>query len=751
MKRLILSVFLTLIIATLAHAQADSTGQTITLSNAVAVSGNGSTISTERWGAVRVNVTISASDTVAFQIYNGSAYVTTSNAFNVADPATAVSGATATGTFIVITNGANFRAPVTHVSGTTSVVATQIFITTAKAGGGGGSLSANSFWDAAGDLAVGTGANTAARLPIGTANQFLQVNGDATGLEWATLAGGGDALVADPLSQFAATTSAQLAGVITNETGSSLLVYNTSPTLVTPVLGVAAATTINKVALTAPATGSTLTIADGKTLTASNTLTFTGTDSSSVAFSAGGTVAYAANNLSVFASTTSAQLAGVVSNETGSGVLVFGTSPDFTTGITIGSVAVPTISSTNTFTNKTLTASNNVLGGVTMTLGSDADGDTYYRASNVLTRLAKGTAGQVLTMNAGATAPEWAAAGGGGGTTINATDGVLPYRSNSTTFADSPLTRTSSSLITSAATLLVNPAVNTNGLAVASYSLTGSNTQPALSLTGTWNTAGEAIAVFVNITDTASDAASNLIDLQIGGSSRFWVSKGGLVTSTQGFIGGNHYTGANSYFGSSGRTIFNSPSDGVITVSNNAATDFGRLQLGGTTSSYPSFKRSTTNIAVRLADDSADAGLTVGNFAASDDTPTLSDTGFANCTGLSTVSNVVTCVVSTRKVKQDFADFDNGLEAIRRIQPQTFAYKKDTIYFDNNRTHLGLIAENLQAANPLLVSLTNQTGTGLLQPEPMALHAITISAIQTLDAKITRLEREIAELKAARR
>jgi hypothetical protein len=58
----------------------------------------------------------------------------------------------------------------------------------------------------------------------------------------------------------------------------------TSPTLTTPALGVATATSINKVAFTAPATGSTLTIADGKTLTASNSLTFTGTDSTSFAF-----------------------------------------------------------------------------------------------------------------------------------------------------------------------------------------------------------------------------------------------------------------------------------------------------------------------------------------------------------------------------------------------------------------------------------------------------------------------------------
>jgi hypothetical protein len=41
-----------------------------------------------------------------------------------------------------------------------------------------------------------------------------------------------------------------------------------------------------------------------------------------------------AQNLSVFAATTSSQLAGVISDETGSGALVFGTSPTFTTNIT---------------------------------------------------------------------------------------------------------------------------------------------------------------------------------------------------------------------------------------------------------------------------------------------------------------------------------------------------------------------------------------------------------------------------------
>lgn len=52
---------------------------------------------------------------------------------------------------------------------------------------------------------------------------------------------------------------------------------------------------------------------------------------------------------------------------------------------------------TDTFTNKTLTSSANVLGGVTMTLGSDATGDIYYRAAGgALTRLANGGVNKVL-------------------------------------------------------------------------------------------------------------------------------------------------------------------------------------------------------------------------------------------------------------------------------------------------------------------------------------------------------------------
>lgn len=64
-------------------------------------------------------------------------------------------------------------------------------------------------------------------------------------------------------------------------TGAKMVLQN-GPTLIAPVLGTATATTINKVTLTAPATGSTLTIADGKTLTANNSVTLAGTDATTM-------------------------------------------------------------------------------------------------------------------------------------------------------------------------------------------------------------------------------------------------------------------------------------------------------------------------------------------------------------------------------------------------------------------------------------------------------------------------------------
>jgi hypothetical protein len=76
--------------------------------------------------------------------------------------------------------------------------------------------------------------------------------------------------------------SANLRSAVTDETGTGALVFATSPTLVTPTLGVATATSVNKVTITAPATSAVLTIANGKTLTVNNSITFAGTDATTM-------------------------------------------------------------------------------------------------------------------------------------------------------------------------------------------------------------------------------------------------------------------------------------------------------------------------------------------------------------------------------------------------------------------------------------------------------------------------------------
>lgn len=62
---------------------------------------------------------------------------------------------------------------------------------TVMSGGGGGSVATDAIWDAKGDLAVGTGANTASRLAVGTNGYVLTADSaEATGVKWASVSGG---------------------------------------------------------------------------------------------------------------------------------------------------------------------------------------------------------------------------------------------------------------------------------------------------------------------------------------------------------------------------------------------------------------------------------------------------------------------------------------------------------------------------------------------------------------------------------
>jgi hypothetical protein len=130
--------------------------------------------------------------------------------------------------------------------------------------------------------------------------------------DWVTVANTGT------LTQFAATTSAELAGIISDETGTGALVFANTPTFVTPILGTPQSATLTN------ATG--LPVATGISGLGTGVATFLATPSS-------------------------ANLASAVTDETGSGALVFGTSPAITTSITTGSTTFALVNTTATTVN----------------------------------------------------------------------------------------------------------------------------------------------------------------------------------------------------------------------------------------------------------------------------------------------------------------------------------------------------------------------------------------------------------------
>ncbi len=146
-------------------------------------------------------------------------------------------------------------------------------------------------------------------------------------------------------------------------------------TFVAPVLGAATATSINKVAITAPATSATLTILDGKTLTANNSLVMAGTDGTTMTFPS-----------------TSATVARTDAGQTFTGVNVM-TSPELagTVNLSGGQIAFPSTQSASADTNTlddyeegtyTITVTCAISG--TVTLNSSLDMASYVKIGRLI-------------------------------------------------------------------------------------------------------------------------------------------------------------------------------------------------------------------------------------------------------------------------------------------------------------------------------------------------------------------------------
>jgi hypothetical protein len=180
--------------------------------------------------------------------------------------------------------------------------------------------------------ATGTGSvvlNTSPSLitpALGTPSSATLTN--ASGLP---IASGVSGLGTGIASFLATPTSSNLASAISDETGSGALVFGTSPTLTTPALGTPSSATLTN--------ASGLPIASGVSGLGTGVASF-------------------------LATPTSSNLASAISDETGSGALVFGTSPSLITP-TLGVASGTSLALTgNTVSNSTSTGALTVAGGV---------------------------------------------------------------------------------------------------------------------------------------------------------------------------------------------------------------------------------------------------------------------------------------------------------------------------------------------------------------------------------------------------
>jgi len=231
-----------------------------------------------------------------------------------------------------------------------------------------------------------------------------------------------------------------------------------------------------------------------------------------------------------------------------------------------------------------------------------------------------------------------------GGVTGTGTANTIPKFTAASTIGNSLLTDTGTLAYTGngasgAAALLLSGTIFTGGGAT--------NTKPQLLVepngatsTG-WSNLGTVIGA-----NAPSGFTGNLFDVQVNGVSKFKFDAAGTFTA---MVGGQSFDqfgnvtasgeirpGTTSSLSWLSRSRLQSPSDGVVELSNSAVTDFSRLQLGGTSSSFPALKRNNAVMVFRLADDSADGWFTYagGNcFLQADQTnATTTFANINNCT-----------------------------------------------------------------------------------------------------------------------
>ena len=553
--------------------------------------------------------------------------------------------------------------------------------------------------NASGNIGLRAAAGTSSytlTLPssVPTASQVLGVSGisgDVATLTWTTVSvsavstfSGGTTGLTPATATSGAVTLAGTLGVenggtgVTSSTGSGSVVLSNSPVLVTPALGTPSSATLTN------ATG--LPISTGVSGLGTGVATMLSTP-------------------------TSANIIAAVTDETGSGALVFGTAPSVSSLIVTSGGA--------NITGNLVANSSGATAGEVRIVEPNGSEYTALRAqaqtSNITYTLpaADGTSGQLLSTN-GSGALSWASMSGWGltGNSITASTAALgaaptggSWLGTTNSAALSIATNNSTRMIIASlggismgSTLTVNDLITGNNGATISGTLTVNNGINAATTINTGTSTGAVTiggtgAQTINIGSTALTAATTqTVNIGTAGSSS-------AIKNVN--IGSN------------------SSSSSVVVVSGT-----GGISLNTNANQPTNINTGTSTGAVNIATGSSGGVVTIGRSGG-----TLSTLGSLGHTGDITVSGNVTAAAF-------FESSDRRLKNVVKRDGDVAYFKwKDA---RDSKLHIGYLAQEVQQLLPDQVRADNK---GML----------SVNYIEVLVAKIRELEKRIEELEKCRK
>ena len=411
---------------------------------------------------------------------------------------------------------------------------------------------------------------------------------------------------------------------------------------------------------------------------------------------------YTTNKINVLAATSSAELAGVISDETGTGSLVFANSPTFVTpalgtpsalvgtnisgtaaNLTAGTATtIPSLSGDVTSSGNSVTIANDVVGEAKLSAASPQN-DYVLVADDAVTgglKWAENTAGDITGVN--------------GGTNITVTSGAGPVPNVNLDSAISLANVTTSSKIIVGADSNFDTGTpyiaSQGGVRSSTFTSRVQNTSMSISPHGTGSlnlsstgTAGGVPRVNIKcstapilIEASSSTAANSIIIFRSGGSA---TSDGKFVVQNTGPripepSSGNHYLNFSDAGGTTGTGLRNS-TDGTLEIrSKNSSTadGWGRAYHSGMVSGDGAFFQSSVNLG------SVGSGLLTSNFSASQ-----------VHAGFTTTPKIIRCVIRCLTGQYNWVPGDEvDVTSLAQVDEASGGTVSETIAFGADTTSL---------------------------------------------------------------